>query len=197
MSASERGASPDEVRSIAGTLRTPGRLRVRRPSGDGVRAARAFAFDVALPYGTRVDGGARAVAGIPDGALPSGRGVAPDQPAMPQTGALAAYAALLARKVRAPRDVPVRGLPLVVRRPLHAERVRLPGAVVATLALEDAKVPPNAARAPRRVQRPTGPQPSPAPVPQPSPTASTAGARRAVPRPVPTQVRRKPGAPTR
>jgi len=198
MSASERGAVPQDVlRRVAGTLRTPGRLRVRRPAGDVVRGARAFAFDIALPHAARTDGAPRRVVGIPEGALPSGRGVAPEQPAMPQTGALAAYAALLARKVKAPRDVPVRGLPLVVRRPSHAEHVRLPGAVVAALAREDAKVAPNAARAPRRVQRPAGPQPGPAPAPQPASAARTADTRRATPRPVPTQVRRKPGAPTR
>jgi hypothetical protein len=193
----ERAVGTDEIRSVAGVLRTPGRLRARRPAGDVARAARAFAFDVALPQAARTDGSALGVTSIPEGALPSGRGVAPEQPAIPQTGALAAYAALLARKAKGPRDVPIRGLPLVVRRPVHAERVRLPGGVVASLALEDAKIQPNAARAPRRAQRPAGPQPTPQPAPQPSPAARTSDPRRAVPRPVPTQARRKPGAPTR
>jgi hypothetical protein len=199
------GAEQDGARSVVGTLRTPGRLRTRRPAGDAVRAARAFAADVALPLAARTGADlgagaqqdARRVAGLPHGVLPSGRGVAPEQPAMPQTGALAAYAALLARKVKPPRDVPVRGLPLVVRRPVHGEGVRLPGGIVATLAPEDAKVPPNAARAPRRVQRPAGQQPAPAAAPQPVPAGRGTAPRRSVPRPVPTQARRQPGAPTR
>jgi hypothetical protein len=183
---------PEGVRRIARSTRTPGDLRPRRPLGDGVRSARAFAFDMALPTGARTDGPAVGPAVLPDGVLPTGRGVAPEQPAMPQTGALAAYAALLARKVKPPRDVPVRGLPLLVRRPAHADAgsLRLPGSIIASLIVEDAKVAPNAARAPRRVQRPAppggpgapggAPQPAPA-VQQPQPARAPAP-RRADPR---------------
>ena len=195
----ERAAEHDDtgavLRPVAGVLRTPGTLRPRTPVGDGVRAARTFAFDVARPRAVRTQGVPLGVAELPAGVLPSGRGVAPEQPAMPQTGALAAYAALLARKQRPPRDVPVRGLPLVVRRAANAEGVRLPGGIVATLAPEDAKVPPNAARAPRRTARPGGPQPAPATAAAPAP--QQAAGRRTAPRPVPTQARRQPGAPNR
>lgn len=200
-------AAPDGARRVAASLRTPGDLRPRRPAGDGVRAARAFAFDVARPRAARTVGDAVTPSTLPAGLLPTGRGVAPEQPAMPQTGALAAYAALLARKAKAPRDVPVRGLPLVVRRRLHAEEVRLPGSIVATLAPEDAKVPPNAARAPRRAPRqgapgaPGTPQPTPRATPSaaapPQPARRGAPQRRAVPRPTPDQPRRDPGAATR
>ena len=206
-------AAPDGARRVAASLRTPGDLRPRRPAGEGVRAARAFAFDVARPRAARTVGDVVTPADLPEGVLPNGRGVAAEQPAMPQTGALAAYAALLARKAKAPRDVPVRGLPLVVRRRLHAEEVRLPGGIVATLAPEDAKVPPNAARAPRRGPRPGAPgapgTPGTAGAPQPAPRAAapTAAAqqaarrgapqRRGVPRPTPNQARREPGAATR
>lgn len=186
----------DGVRRIAGVLRTPGDLRPRRPLGDGVRAARTFAFDVARPRGGRTEGGPLAPGLLPAGVLPSGRGIAPEQPAMPQTGALAAYAALLARKVKPPRDVPVRGLPLVVRRTAHAEDVRLPGGIVAALTPEDAKVAPNAARAPRRVQRPSTPQPSPQPAPAPGAAPSAARAavpqRGPAPRPAPSRERANP-----
>lgn len=183
------------LRPVAGVLRTPGTLRPRTQIGDGVRAARSFAFDVARPRAVRTEGAVLGVGDLPEGVLPSGRGVAPEQPAMPQTGALAAYAALLARKAKPPRDVPVRGLPLVVRRAANTERVRLPGGIVASLALEDAKVPPNAARIPRRTPRPGGSQPAPAASAVPAPQQSTG--RRAVPRPVPTEARRHAGGPTR
>ena len=204
-------AAPEGARRVAASLRTPGDLRPRRPAGEGVRAARAFAFDVARPRAARTVGDAVMPSHLPEGVLPTGRGVAAEQPAMPQTGALAAYAALLARKAKAPRDVPVRGLPLVVRRRLHAEDVRLPGGIVATLAPEDAKVPPNAARAPRRGPRPGAPgAPGATGAPQPAPRAATPTAaapqqaarrgapqRRGVPRPTPNQARRDPGAATR
>lgn len=153
---------PDGARRIAVSLRTPSDLRPRHPLGDGVRAARAFAFDVALPRTARATGRPLQLRSLPDGVLPSGRGVAAEQPAMPTTGALAAYAALLASKVKPPRDVPVRGLPLVVRRPAHSAESRLPGSTLGALVPEDVKVTPNAARAPRRSQGAGAPQPRPA-----------------------------------
>lgn len=195
----DRAADHDDtgavLRAVAGVLRTPGTLRPRTPVGDGARAARSFAFDVARPRAVRTEGPALGVRDLPEGVLPSGRGVVPEQPAMPQTGALAAYAALLARKVKPPREVPVRGLPLVVRRAANTEHVRLPGGIVATLALEDAKVPPNAARIPLRTPRPGGSQPAPAASAAPAP--QQAAGRRTVPRPVPTQARRQAGVATR
>jgi hypothetical protein len=177
---------PTPVRRIAGALRTPGDLRPRRPLGDGARAARSFAFDLARPLAARtgpLDAAQVAiVAALPDGVLPSGRGTAVEGPALPQTGALAAYAALLARKARPPRDVPVRGLPLTVRRRAHAEGLRGPGSLLESLRPVDATVPPNAARAPRpRAARPS--QPSPMPSPQPSAQPPSAGAAQR-PRPV-------------
>jgi hypothetical protein len=148
---------------MAGTLRTPGTLRPRSPVGTVVRGARDFAAAVATPIAARSGPNARAVADLPDGVLPSGRGTAVAGPVLPEGGgALAAYAALLARKRRAPRDVPVRGLPLTVRRSAHAEGLRPPGAAAKGMVPVDADLPMNAARQaakPRQPQRAAAPAP--------------------------------------
>ena len=132
---------------MVGALRTPADLRQRRPAGTVVRGARDFAAQVAVPTAARSADPTPAVADLPDGVLPSGRSAGPAAPTLPQGGgALAAYAALLARKRKAPRDMPVRGLPLTVNRPAHAERQRLPGAVAKNMLPVDAELPSNAAR---------------------------------------------------
>jgi len=144
---------------MVGALRTPADLRRRRPAGTVVRGARDFAAHVAVPTAARAADPAPAVAQLPDGVLPSGRGVAPVAPALPQGGgALAAYAALLARKRKAPRDVPVRGLPLTVHRPAHAERQRLPGTVAKGMVPVDADLPTNAARQAAKPRPASAPQ---------------------------------------
>jgi len=148
---------------MAGTLRTPGSLRPRSPVGTVVRDARDFAAVVATPTGQRAAADGPTVAGLPDGVLPSGRGTAAAGPTLPEGGgALAAYAALLARKRKAPRDVPVRGLPLTVRRGEHATELRAPGTAAKGMAPVDAELPSNAARQaakPRQPQRPAAPAP--------------------------------------
>lgn len=132
---------------MVGALRTPSDLRQRRPVGTVVRGARTFAAQVAVPTAARAAEPTPAVAELPDGVLPSGRSAGPAVPTLPQGGgALAAYAALLARKRRAPRDMPVRGLPLTVHRAAHAERQRLPGTVAKNMVPIDAELSSNAAR---------------------------------------------------
>jgi len=173
---------PTAVRGrMAGTLRTPSDLRPRSALGTVARDARGFAATVALPLTARTGGSAPAVAELPDGLLPSGRGIAGAGPVLPEGGgALAAYAALLARKRRPPRDVPVRGLPLTVRRPTHAPDLRAPGIAARGMVPIDADLPANAARQaakPRQPQRP--PAPSPAPVQREARRTSTARAARA------------------
>jgi hypothetical protein len=166
---------------MAGTLRTPSDLRVRSAVGTVVRDARDFAATVALPLVARSGADAPAVEGLPDGVLPSGRGVAAAAPVLPGGGgALAAYAALLARKRKAPRDVPVRGLPLTVRRAEHAQTLRPPGTAAKGMAPVDAELPSNAARQaakPRQPQRSTAA--APAPVKREVKRTSTAKAARA------------------
>jgi hypothetical protein len=166
---------------MAGTLRTPADLRPRSVVGTVVRDAREFAATVALPLVARSGGSEPAVADLPDGVLPSGRGVAAAAPVLPEGGgALAAYAALLARKRKAPRDVPVRGLPLTVRRAEHAEGLRPPGTAAKGMAPVDAELPSNAARQaakPRQPQRPAAA--APAPVKREVKRTSTAKAARA------------------
>jgi hypothetical protein len=166
---------------MAGTLRTPADLRPRSAVGTVVRDARDFAATVALPLVARGGAGTPAVEDLPDGLLPSGRGVAAAGPALPEGGgALAAYAALLARKRKAPRDVPVRGLPLLVRRGTHAQGLRPPGTAAKGMAPVDADLPTNAARQaakPRQPQRPSAP--APAPVKREVKRTSTAKAARA------------------
>jgi hypothetical protein len=156
-------APPATSSRMVGTLRTPGTLRPRQPAGTVVRAARAFAADVAIPLAARSGVDSPTVADLPDGVLPSGRGVAVAGPVLPEGGgALAAYAALLARKRGAPRDVPVRGLPLVVRRAEHATGLRGPGTAARGMAPVDAELPSNAARQaakPRQPQRAAAPAP--------------------------------------
>jgi len=166
---------------MVGTLRTPSDLRPRSAVGTVVREARDFAATVALPLGARSDTATPAVADLPDGVLPSGRGVAAAATVLPEGGgALAAYAALLARKRRAPRDVPVRGLPLTVRRTAHAEDLRPPGTAAQGMAPVDAELPSNAARQaakPRQPQRAAAA--APAPVKREVRRTSTAKAARA------------------
>jgi hypothetical protein len=174
---------PDTSSRMVGTLRTPATLRPRQPPGTVVgtvvRGARAFAGDVALPLVARSGEGASAVAELPDGVLPSGRGVAVAGPVLPEGGgALAAYAALLARKRKAPRDVPVRGLPLTVRRAEHATDLRLPGTAARGMVPADADLPSNPARQAAKPQQPQRPA-APAPVKREVRRTSTAKAARA------------------
>jgi hypothetical protein len=174
---------PETSSRMVGTLRTPATLRPRQPPGTVVgtvvRGARAFAGDVALPLVARSGEGASAVAELPDGVLPSGRGVAVAGPVLPEGGgALAAYAALLARKRKAPRDVPVRGLPLTVRRAEHATDLRLPGTAARGMVPADADLPSNAARQAAKPQQPQRPA-APAPVKREVRRTSTAKAARA------------------
>jgi hypothetical protein len=164
---------------MAGTLRTPGTLRPRSAVGTVVRDARDFAAAVATPVVARSGTGGRTVAELPDGVLPSGRGVAVAGPVLPEGGgALAAYAALLARKRRAPRDVPVRGLPLTVRRGAHAEGLRQPGTAAKGMVPVDAELPMNAARQTAKPRQPQRAAP-PAPVKREVRRTSTAKAARA------------------
>lgn len=166
MTADHDLADADAVARMVGALRTPSDLRQRRPVGTVVRGARAFAAQLAVPTAARAGEPTPAVAELPDGVLASGRSAGSAAPTLPQGGgALAAYAALLARKRRAPRDMPVRGLPLTVHRPAHAQRQRLPGTVAKHMVPVDADLSPNAARQAAK------------PRPTPSPQA-TAPARR-------------------
>lgn len=166
MTADHDLADADAVARMVGALRTPSDLRQRRPIGTVVRGARAFAAQLAVPTAARAGDPTPAVAELPDGVLASGRSAGSAAPTLPQGGgALAAYAALLARKRRAPRDMPVRGLPLTVHRPAHAQRQRLPGTVAKHMVPVDADLSPNAARQAAK------------PRPTPSPQA-TAPARR-------------------
>ena len=170
---------PDTSSRMVGTLRTPATLRPRQPAGAVVRGARAFAGDVALTLVARSGEGASAVAELPDGVLPSGRGVAVAGPVLPEGGgALAAYAALLARKRKAPREVPVRGLPLTVRRAEHATDLRLPGTAARGMVPADADLPSNPARQAAKPQQPQRPA-APAPVKREVRRTSTAKAARA------------------
>jgi hypothetical protein len=174
---------PDTSSRMVGTLRTPATLRPRQPPGTVVgtvvRGARAFAADVALPLVARSGDAASAVTELPDGVMPSGRGVAVAGPVLPEGGgALAAYAALLARKRKAPRDVPVRGLPLTVRRAEHATDLRLPGTAARGMVPADADLPSNAARQAAKPQQPQRPA-APAPVKREVRRTSTAKAARA------------------
>jgi hypothetical protein len=171
------------VMRMVGTLRTPGDLRVRRPAGTVVRGAREFAAVVAVPTSARESDLQPVVAGLPDGVLPSGQGVVAPATVLPEGGgALAAYAALLARKRRPPRDVPVRGLPLTVRRGANATDLRPPGTAAKGMTPVDADLPPNAARQaakPRQPQRPPAPAPARREVKRTSTTKAARAAREA------------------
>lgn len=168
---------------MVGALRTPSDLRQRRPAGTVVRGARTFAAQIAVASVARAADPTPAVAELPDGVLPSGRSAGPAAPTLPQGGgALAAYAALLARKRRAPRDMPVRGLPLTVRRPAHAERHRLPGTVAKNMVPIDAELSSNAARQaakPRPTPSPQAPAPARREVKRTSTTKAARAAREA------------------
>ena len=179
-------SAPDAAaaaRRMAGTLRTPSTLRPRRPAGTVVRDARGFAAAVATPVGARSGDDTPTVAGLPDGVLPSGRGTPEPAPRLPEGGgALAAYAALLARRRKPPRDVPVRGLPLTVRRGAHAETLRPPGTAAKGMVPVDADLPSNAATQaakPRPPQRPAAPAPARREVKRTSTTKAARAAREA------------------
>lgn len=165
---------------MARTLRTPGTLRPRAATDTVVREARDFAAAVATPVGARSASDEPTVADLPDGVLPSGRGRAAAGPVLPEGGgALAAYAALLARKRKAPRDVPVRGLPLTVRRAEHAARLRPPGTAAKGMVPVDADLPGNAARQAAKPRQSAPRPPAPAPVKREVKRTSTSKAARA------------------